>query len=251
MYISIVMPAYNAEGTIKDAIESVLHQYYTTWELIIIDDFSSDGTQTVAQEYCRRDKRIHYMRNEQNLGVAESRNRGVEQAAYDWIAYLDSDDMWTPDKLQKQVSLLNVKKNASLIYTGTAYMTAEGVHLETILKVPETVTYSELLKQNIISCSSVLVKKEKALSYKMQRDDLHEDFAAWLKILRAGNQACGINEPLLIYRLSDGSKSGNKWKAAIMNFKTYRYIGLNIIQSLYYMCFYIVRNLKKYAKLKG
>lgn len=248
--ISIVMPAYNAGHTIEEAIRSVIAQTYTNWELIVIDDCSSDNTFSVAEYLAMTDRRIRLLKNARNAGVSATRNIAVTVANGAWIAFLDSDDMWASDKLHKQMALLNNKPDASLIFTGSAFVNAENRMASYHLHVPEHITYRQLLKQNLISCSSVLVKKDLMDEYPMKYDNMHEDYAVWLQILKGGHLAYGIDEPLLIYRLSGTSKSSDKKRAAGMTFRVYRFIGLNYIQALYYFCWYAVKNLKKYRSIR-
>lgn len=247
--LTIIMAAYNAEKTIKTAIESVLAQTYTDWELIVVNDSSKDKTQTIVSEIAARDSRIRLINNETNSGVSITRKKGVEAAKGTWIAVLDSDDMWKPDKLEKQMRLAN-DKSAELVFTGSGFIDNEGSPIDWQLHVPETLSYRELLKQNLVSNSSVLVKKELYEQFYAVGDDMHEDFAIWLGITKTGRKAFGIDEPLLIYRLAKSSKSSNKLKAAKMNWNTYRYVGLNPVVALYYMCCYTVRGLLKYRHLK-
>ena len=249
--VSIIMPAYNCENYIRQAVDSVKRQTYPDWELLILNDASSDGTGEAAAKLAMEDQRIRYLENEANLGVAGTRMRGVQMAEGSWIAFLDSDDCWTEDKLEKQMQLIQRVTDAAIAFTGSAFMNEQGEKSSYILHVPERVSYKELLKQNIISCSSVLVKKELVLKYGMPDGDLHEDFALWLQILRDGGAACGIDEPLLIYRVSSGSKSGNKLHAAHMQWKVYRFIGLGVLQASYYMAAYTVRNVKKYRGIRN
>lgn len=169
----------------------------------------------------------------------------------EWIAFVDSDDMWEKHKIEKQLYFAN-KEKADLIYTASAFIDEDGNPYSHIMNVPETVSYRELLKQNIISCSSVLIKKEHMQGLKVPSDKIHEDFATWLMILRDRNiNTYGINEPLLIYRISKNSKSGNKKKAVLMTYGVYKYVGLNIFQRLYYLSHYILRSLKKYRRIKS
>ena len=247
--ISILMAAYNAEKTIKSAIESVLAQTYDDWELIVVNDCSKDKTQAVVSEIAARDSRVRLINNETNLGVSITRKKGAAAAKGTWIAVLDSDDMWKPDKLEKQMRLVN-DKNAELVFTGSGFIDNEGSPIDWQLHVPETLSYRELLKQNLVSNSSVLVKKELYEQFYAVGDDMHEDFAIWLGITKTGRKAFGIDEPLLIYRLAKSSKSSNKLKAAKMNWNTYRYVGLNPLTASYYMCWYTVKGLLKYRNLK-
>lgn len=248
MLVSVVMPAYNAEKYIGQAIESVQKQTYTNWELIVVDDCSTDNTYEIVKEYSQKDFRIKLLKNQKNQGVSYTRKNGVEASAGEWIAFLDSDDAWHHEKLEKQL-VCQKQYGAKLVFTASAFMNSEGKRLDWVLHVPQVIGYRKLLKQNLISNSSVLIEKKSYLECAVLADDIHEDFACWLKFLRQGNQAYGVGEPLLIYRLSATSKSGNKLKAAKMNWKTYRIIGLNNVQSAYYMMWYVVNSIFKYKHL--
>lgn len=247
--ISIIMAAYNAENTIGQAITSVIQQTYTDFELIIINDCSTDRTVDVINEFIKRDTRIILINNSKNMGVSYTRKHGLDEAKGSWIAILDSDDLWLPEKLAKQVEFQK-KTNADLLYTGSGFMNVDGKQINWKLNVPEVITYRQLLKQNILSNSSALVRKDLYEKYYVIGDDMHEDFAIWLQILRNGIKAYGINEPLLIYRLDDKSKSGNKLKAAMMNWSTYRYIGLNLLEAAYYEFWYAINGLCKYKHFR-
>lgn len=247
--ISVVIPAFNAEKYIKDTLESVINQTYKNIEVIVVNDCSKDDTEKILEEYSSKDVRIRKYLNEKNSGVSFTRNFGISVAKGDWIAFVDSDDIWEKDKLEKQIKYA-IKNDAGLVFTGSKFIDEEGKKYNHILEVPEKVTYKELLKQNIISCSSVLVKKKYFETIKMPSDKMHEDFATWLEILKIEENAYGINEPLLIYRISRNSKSGNKKKAAKMTYEVYKYVGLNLMQRIYYMGIYIYRSLKKYSKIK-
>lgn len=248
--ISIIMPAYNCEKYITQAVKSVIEQTYQNWELLIINDASNDSTPNIINALAKMDLRIFTYNNEENKGVSETRNRGVSLAKGAWIAFLDSDDMWMKKKLEKQVEFLKNNETAELIFTGSAFMNEENHRAEYVLHVPQKVGFRELLKQNVISCSSVLIKKEHLLTYKMPSDKLHEDYTVWLRTLKKGKAAYGLDEPLLIYRISSNSKSGNKLKAAKMQFRVYRFVGLNVCLASYYMVWYAVRNIKKYRRIQ-
>lgn len=247
--VSIIMAAYNAENTIGQAITSVILQTYTDFELIIVNDCSTDRTVDVINEFIKKDARIRLINNSKNMGVSYTRKHGLNEAEGSWIAILDSDDLWLPEKLAKQVEFQK-KTNADLLYTGSGFMNVDGKQINWKLNVPEVITYRQLLKQNILSNSSALVRKDLYEKYYAVGDDMHEDFAIWLQILRNGIKAYGINEPLLIYRLDDKSKSGNKLKAAMMNWNTYRYIGLNVLEAAYYEFWYAINGLCKYKHFR-
>lgn len=248
--ISVVIPAYNAEKTIEKAIQSAIGQTYSDLEVVIIDDCSQDGTIKIVADYAKIDNRIRVFQNHTNKGVAFSRNRGVGAARGEWIAFLDSDDRWDMSKLEKQAALLEQNPFCSLCFTGSAFENSEGIRCNYTLHVPEKMKYHDLLKQNLISCSSVLVKKEVLIKFPMKSDPkIHEDLATWLKILKDGAEAVGIDEPLLIYRLSSQSKSGNKLQAARMQWKTYKVAGIGYLKSTRYFFTYAWRNIKKYLHI--
>lgn len=246
--ISVVMAAYNAERTIGEAIDSLLAQSWTDWELIVVDDCSTDRTAAIAGS-CG-DSRVRVLRAEKNRGAAQSRYAGVEAARGEWIAILDSDDCWEPDKLALQMELQR-RTGADLLYTGAAFMTAGGERLGTVLHVPERIGYRTLLRQNVISNSSALVRRELYLRYSPQIEELHEDYACWLGLLRDGYTAAGVDRPLLIYRLSQHSKSSNKLRSAKMNWNTLRHCGLGLAESALYMGFYSVNGVRKHAALRA
>lgn len=248
--ISIVMPAYNASETIATAIDSVFAQTYPHWELIVIDDGSQDDTKRIVERYAVRDGRVRMLENRSNSGVLFARKRGVDAARGQWIAFLDSDDAWKKNKLEKQLAAQR-RTNAKLLFTASAFMNSKGVPIDWVLRVPERIGYRQLLKQNLISNSSVLVLKQVYQRCSVCGDDLHEDYACWLTFLKNGETACGVDEPLLIYRFSKNSKSGNKIRSAQMNWKTYRAIGLCRLEAVYYMVWYTVRGIMKYRHLRA
>lgn len=250
MSVSVVMPSFNAERTVEQAIASVLSQTYREFELIVVDDCSTDGTYEIAARAGRDDKRVRLLRNKENQGVARSRNIGVQAARFEWVAFLDSDDMWRPEKLEKQVRLVGGNGVRSICFTGSTFMDEDARRIPYELSVPGEISRRELLKQNLISCSSVLVKKETLLQYPMHGDAMiHEDLATWLKILEKEDCAVGLNEPLLVYRVHKASKSGNKLHAAEMQWRTYRYVGISMPWAAYYFLIYTVRSLRKYSRI--
>lgn len=248
--ISIIMAAYNTEKTIEQAINSVSSQTYTNFELLVVNDCSKDRTVELVKDIVAKDSRVRLISNVKNSGVSYTRKHGLEEAKGDWIAILDSDDAWEPEKLEKQI-VLQRRTNADLLFTGSAFMDSEGHPIDWCLHAPKEVTYRQLLKQNVLSNSSALVRKELYAKYYAIGDGMHEDFAIWLSILKEGKKAYGVDEPLLIYRIAKSSKSGNKVKAARMNWNTYRYVGLNLMEAIYYECWYIFNGIRKYRYLRN
>lgn len=241
--VSVIMPAYNCEKYIAEAIQSVLQQPEAL-ELIIVEDASSDKTRDVIQSFLH-DPRVIYIRNETNLGVAASRNKGIELAKGKYIAFLDADDCWTTDKLQKQVALME-EKDAVLSSTGRMLVDETGKPTGKKIEIKDKVTYSELLKGNVLNTSGVMVLAEVAKRYPMVQDCLHEDYIMWLSILKEFKYAYGLNEPLLRYRVMRGTKSANKLKSAKMTFGVYRYMGIGRMKAFYYFIHYAFNGLKKY-----
>ena len=248
--ISIIMAAYNAEKTIEQAINSVLSQTYTNFELLVVNDCSKDRTVELVKDIVAKDSRVRLISNVKNSGVSYTRKHGLEEAKGDWIAILDSDDAWEPEKLEKQIELQR-RTNADLLFTGSAFMDSEGHPIDWYLHAPKEVTYRQLLKQNVLSNSSALVRKELYAKHYAIGDGMHENFAIWLSILKKGTKAYGVDEPLLIYRIAKSSKSGNKVKAARMNWNTYRHVGLNLMEAIYYECWYIFNGIRKYRNLRN
>lgn len=247
--ISIIMAAYNAEKTIEQAINSVLSQTYPDFELLVVNDCSTDKTAMLAEAIVKKDDRVRLISNEKNSGVSYTRKHGLEEASGEWVAILDSDDAWAPKKLEKQIDLQR-RTNADLLFTGSAFMDSDGQPIDWYLHAPAEVTYRQLLKQNVLSNSSALVRKELYAKHYAIGDGMHEDFAIWLSILKEGKKAYGVDERLLIYRIAKSSKSGNKFKAAKMNWNTYRYVGLNPIEAAYYECWYMVNGFLKYRNIR-
>ncbi len=243
------MAAYNAEKTIEQAINSVLSQTYPDFELLVVNDCSKDRTVELVKNIAARDSRVRLISNVKNSGVSYTRKHGLEEAKGSWIAILDSDDAWAPRKLEKQINLQK-KVNADLLFTGSTFMSYDGDPIDWYLHAPGEVTYRQLLKQNVLSNSSALVRKELYTRYYAVGDGMHEDFAIWLGILKEGRKAYGVDEPLLIYRVAKSSKSGNKVRAAMMNWNTYRYVGLNLVEAAYYEGWYMIKNVIKYTNLK-
>lgn len=241
--ISVIMPVYNGGATIRQAVESVFRQNVSL-ELLVIDDGSTDQTPEVLKAYQSRTD-FHYLKNPHNIGAAASRNRGVQEAHGQYIAFLDADDWWGDGKLQLQMDTLK-KSGRVLCSTGRELMNHDGTSTGKYIPVKETISYRELLKHNSINCSSVLLSRDVAAEFPMEHDDSHEDYLTWLKILHKYGPAAGINQPLLKYRMSKSSKSGDKKKSAVMTYKVYRYMGYSHIRCLLYFISYAIHGFWKY-----
>ena len=246
--ISVILPVYNCGQLIESSVSSVLAQTYRNLELIIVDDASDDNTSEICHSLAEKDDRIKVITNTNNSGALKARSIAVDIAKGEWVAFIDADDLWEPEKIEKQLMLRN-ETGCDLVYTASAFINASGKQYSWVMHVPSEVDYRRLLKQNIISNSSVLTRKKDYIKYLPSKDisnRMHEDFACWLCMLRDGRTARGIDEPLITYRLSKGSRASNKFKAAEMNMNTYKYIGLGFFERLFYEACYAVNGLIKY-----
>jgi len=241
--VSVIIPAYNCEKYISKAIYSALSQD-VPMEILVLNDCATDGTEETVRPFLDNPM-VRYIRNEKNMGVAKTRNRGVQLARGKYVAFLDSDDWWEHDKLKKQLARIR-EESVVLCCTGRDLMNPDGSFMGKYIPVSEKITYRSLLKHNCINCSSVLLRRDVALEFPMEHEDSHEDYITWLKILKKYGRACGIDEPLLKYRLSTTGKSGSKFKSARMTWKVYRYMGFDPLKSLACFCSYAIHGLWKY-----
>lgn len=242
--VSVIIPAYNCASYICQAVDSALDQEVSL-EILVINDCSPDDLDQVMERY-QQDARVRYLCNERNLGAAQTRNRGVSLAMGEYVAFLDGDDRWKKGKLAKQLAAMEAS-GAVLCTTARELMTPEGKPTGRILSVKKEISYRELLKHNSISCSAVLIRTEAAREFPMHHEDSHEDYIMWLEVLQKYGIACGVNEPLLLYRLSNTGKSGSKLKSARMTFMVYRYMGFNLPKSMLCFCSYALHGIRKYV----
>lgn len=243
--VSIVTPVYNAEKFISETIDSIQKQTYKDWELILVDDCSSDSSYDIISEYMKNDKRIRYIKLEKNSGAAVSRNTGIKNAKGRFIAFVDSDDIWLPKKLEKQIKYM-LDKKLSFTFTSYRYMKEDGTKTNKVAKAPEKINYNGLLKNTIIGCSTVVLDRKIIGDFLMPLVKKGQDTATWLMILRSQEYAYGIEEVLVDYRLVGNSLSSNKVKALKRTWNTYRNIEkLNIFKSTYVFCFYVFNAIKK------
>lgn len=241
--VSVIIPAYNCTPYIRQALNSALIQD-VPMEILVMDDCSTDDLDSVMQEYAQ-EPRIQYFKGARNQGVAATRNRGVALARGEYIAYLDADDIWAPGKLKKQLALIR-EKDMVICSTARELMNLDGTLTGYVIPVMEEFTFSDLVRQNQINCSSVLIRADVAKAFPMHHDDSHEDYLMWMEVLKQYGKGCAINEPLLKYRISNQGKSGNKLHSAKMTFQTYRYMGFGWLRSVFYFVCYAISGTKKY-----
>lgn len=246
--VSVIMPAYNAEDFIGQAIRSVLNQSISDFELLVIDDGSDDGTKAMVEAISQTDGRVRLLPNETNMGAGRSRNRGFDLCAGQYVALLDSDDYWEPAFLEKMLAKLR-KTNADLVYCSYAMVDEQGSKVCNDFIVPEQTDFEHCMIRNVISCSSVLFARRTVDTYRFPTDLYHEDIALWFRMLREGCVARGVPEVLAAYRQRSGSKTSSKLKSAIRRWPIYRsYLGLSVPKSLWLMVQYGFYGLIKYKR---
>ena len=244
--VSVVMPAYNAAAFIEEAIDSVVNQTVQNWELIVIDDCSKDDSYQMALNCAEADSRIAVLRNEQNMGVSETRNRGIDRATGKYIAFLDSDDRWHPEKLEKQIAIMESTR-AGISYCAYAIIDEEGNKCRKDYLIPESVSLNDLLKENCIQCSAMLIRAEIVKEIRFNTEYYHEDYILGLDILKAGYRAVGCAEVLLDWRYMENTRSFNKKRSAQNRWKIYRdYLKMPLIQCMYVFVCYALAGLRKY-----
>jgi len=248
--VSIITPLYNSEKFIGETIESVARQTYENWEHIIIDDCSTDASFTIAQEYAKADARIILLSNAVNSGVSESRNLGLQSAEGEFIAFIDSDDLWEPHKLEVQLNALR-DENGSLAYSSYLRVDEQGKALNRV-KVPARVTRRKMRESNFIPLLTAIVRtrlvREQGHRFEsFVKNDGREDYVFWLNILKDETiMAVGIDEDLAKYRVRDSSISSSKLKSAYFQWIVYRqHFNMSLLDSLRYMFSYAVNGIRK------
>jgi len=243
---SIITPSHNSEQFIGQTIDSVIAQTYTNWEMIIVDDCSPDNSNAIIEEYIKKDNRIKLIKLDENSGAAVSRNRAMKEAKGRYIAFLDSDDYWHEEKLEKQIALM---KDNDIALSFTAYDRVEESSSKFIDTqfVPTKVDYKTLLKQNIMGCLTVMYDTKKLGKVYMPNILRRQDYALWLKILKQVPYAHGLDKSLAYYRVRTSSISSNKIIASGYHWKVLRDIEkLPIYKAIYYFGWYTYKSIMKY-----
>lgn len=218
--ISVVTPVYNAEKFIENTINCVLNQTYDNIEMILCENGSTDNTKEILQGI--NDPRVKVIFLEDNAGAAEARNMGVREAKGDYIAYIDADDVWMPDKLEKQIAFMK-EKDAAFCFTGYEFANEDAKPLGKIVSVPETITYKQALRNTTIFTSTVCFDMRKLSKDRIMMPCIKsEDTALWWRLLREGVSAYGLNENMVLYRRPATSLSSNKVEAVRRIWNLYR-----------------------------
>lgn len=245
--VSIITPSYNCSRFVAETIKSVQDQTYTNWEMIIVDDCSSDNSVELINGFVNNDQRIRLIEQKWNGGPAVARNVAIENAVGRFIAFLDADDIWLPEKLEKQVEFIKAKK-ADLIYCSYRKINEDGTDRGEIIP-PDEVGYNELLKSNYIGCLTAMYDTKIINKCYMPIISKRQDHALWLKILKKTEKAYCLNETLAKYRVLDGSVSSNKVLAAKYQWRIYREVeNLSVIKSIQCFLAYSYNGFIKYKK---
>lgn len=246
--VSIIIPVYNANKYIEATVASVVAQGYENWELLLVDDGSTDGSGETVERLAKQDvtKRIKVLRPKEHGSAAKARNYGLQQAIGRYIAFLDADDLWEADKLEKELSFMK-EKRAGFVFTGYEFADADGNGTGKIVKVPETLTYKQALKNTTIFTSTVLIDTEIVDKKLVMMPEIKsEDTATWYRILRNDHIAYGLNENLVKYRRVANSLSSNKLEALRRIWNLYRKAEkLSVIYSAYNFVFWAVRAVRR------
>lgn len=238
MIVSVIMPSYKSSKTLKRAVESVINQTYPHWELLIINDACPEKSYKVVEQYVS--DKIKILHNKENSKTAATRNHGIKEAIGKYIAFLDSDDYWLPNKLEKQIALL--QSGADVVYSD--YLRDSNGKLNRV-KTPKKVDYETMLTTNYIGNLTGVYNAEK-LGKVYQEEIRYEDYIMWLDLVKKANHAYSVNEPLAVYTVDGDSYSSNKLKAATWFWNIHRNVlKHNLIKSSYYFTHYAINSILK------
>lgn len=230
--VSVLMPVFNAEETLLRAVQSVQQQTFNNWELLLIDDGSTDRSAAICAQLQCSDHRVRLLSMGRNQGAACARNFGLSGARGRYIAFLDADDVWLPSKLSHQLAFMRAGSHA-FAYTG--FWKANGHRLRRI-KVPKKVTHRALMRGNVIGCLTAIYDRSVFGSVPMPDLPMRHDFALWLKLLRRHDMAAGLNAPLAIHHRRRDSLSASNAKAARALWHVYReHLGHSVAASVYFL----------------
>lgn len=236
--VSIITPTYNCGKYIGETIESVINQTYTNWEMIIVDDCSKDNTKETVEEYSKKDSRIKYYCLEENSGAAVARTRAMQLAEGQYMAFLDSDDIWLSNKLECQIRFMKQEKHA---FSCTAYeqIDEEGNSLGRIIKTVSMVDYNRLLLDCPVGNSTVMYDASVMGKFEVPNIRKRNDDALWLQMLKKEQYIWGMPDVLMRYRIRKNSISGNKLKVIKYHWILYREIEhLSVLRSVFHICWW-------------
>lgn len=233
--VSVITACYNSENYILETISSVLNQTHKNWELILVDDCSTDNTISIVKEFIRADKRIKLFQLAKNSGAAVARNTAIKEANGTFIAFLDSDDKWLPIKLELQLEFMK-SNHYNLTHTAYELIDNQGNSLNKTITPVKTLSYNDMLYSNKIGCLTAMYNQSELGKIYMPLLRKRQDYGLWLKILKTGEKAYGLPEVLSQYRNTENSISNNKLNLIKWNWKLYREVEkLSFLESAYYI----------------
>ena len=247
--VSIITPCFNASNYIHETYDSLKAQTYTNWEWIIFDDCSTDNSLSILREISSKDQRVQVFQNKVNSGAAVTRNNCLDKATGNYIAFLDCDDLWITQKLEKQIVFIK-EKNADFIYSDYEMIDLNGKYIKKML-TPNRVKASDLLKFNPFATSSVFIKisaiEKKKIRF-LEHLRRRQDYIFWYDVIKNNSPAIRMKESLSKYRqVGDTSLSSNKGEMAKIQWGLYRnQFKLGIFPSIYYFSHYAIHGIKKY-----
>ena len=243
--VSVIMPCYNMERFVTETIASVQRQTYPHWELLIVDDASTDDTVETVKKIAEQDERIHFTEKTAHSGIADTRNLCIQMAQGPFLAFLDADDIWHPEKLEKQIGFM-MERKVGFTYSAYDWIDEEGKPLDKCIHTIGDLDYETYLRNTIIGCSTVVVNKTITGDVVVPNFRTSEDSATWLNILKQGHLAYAIDEALVSYRIRQQSASSNKLKASADLWKVYRTNeNLPFFKALYFFGCYAFNAIKK------
>ena len=237
--VSIVMPAYNAEAFISESIQSVQQQTHENWELLIIDDASKDGTLMLIEQFQSQDHRIRLHPLPTNQGAGFARNIGIKASKGDFVAFLDADDLWKPEKLEKQLEFMQ-KEKVGICYSSYELMGEDGISLNKTINALEKLPFRKLLRANYIGNLTGIYNSKKLGKIYCPLIRKRQDWGLWLLAVQKAGGAKGINEPLAKYRVRKNSISRDKWEMLAYNYKVYhKVLGFSALKSGFWMLLFL------------
>jgi teichuronic acid biosynthesis glycosyltransferase TuaG len=243
--VSIITPCYNSENFISETINSVLDQTYKNWEMIIVDDVSTDKSVDIISTFCKQDSRIQLHQLLDNSGAAIARNKAIELAQGSFIAFLDSDDLWLPKKLEYQLEFM-LKNKYSLSYTSYEIINEEGRLTNKIINCKDKLDYNRMLYSNEIGCLTAMYNRNILGKIFMPEIRKRQDYGLWLKILKSEKYAFGLTVVLAQYRNRSKSMSNNKVEMLKWNWNLYKSAeSLSYFRATYYTLCNVLNKLLK------
>ena len=220
--VSVIIPCYNSAAHITETINSVSAQTMGNFEILVVDDCSTDGSADVVKAIALDEPRLRFFQQETNQGVAKARNRALREAVGRYIAYLDSDDLWAPEKLERQIAYMH-KHNIGACLTSYETIEEDGTH-RNYVHVPDSISYKQYLKNTVTCSHSLLFDTTIVDKILLVMPDIRrgQDFATWCQVMKAGHVLYGLDEPLAKYRKCAGSLSSNPIKSLKRTWNIYR-----------------------------